>query len=61
MQKLVNDVFDKVSSRYNLMNDLASLGIHRIWKDELINWLSPQSHQILADIQVEQEILQENL
>ena len=49
-KKLVNDVFDKVSNKYNLMNDLASLGVHRIWKDELINWLSPQPHQILADI-----------
>jgi len=32
------------------MNDLTSLGIHRLWKDSLINWLAPQPYQKLADI-----------
>ncbi|MDC3116502.1 bifunctional demethylmenaquinone methyltransferase/2-methoxy-6-polyprenyl-1,4-benzoquinol methylase UbiE [Alphaproteobacteria bacterium] len=49
-QKLVNDVFDSVASKYDLMNDLTSFGIHRLWKNDLINWLAPQSNQKLADI-----------
>jgi len=40
-QKLVDDVFDKVAARYDLMNDLMSAGLHRVWKDALVNWLAP--------------------
>ncbi len=40
-QTLVNQVFARVASRYDLMNDLMSGGLHRLWKDELINWLNP--------------------
>jgi demethylmenaquinone methyltransferase/2-methoxy-6-polyprenyl-1,4-benzoquinol methylase len=40
-QGLVNDVFTKVASRYDLMNDLMSGGLHRLWKDDLIGWLAP--------------------
>ena len=32
------------------MNDLTSFGIHRLWKNDLINWLAPQRNQKLADI-----------
>ena len=49
-KELVNQVFNQVSPKYNLMNDLASLGMHRLWKNELINWLAPQPHQTLADL-----------
>ena len=49
-QILVNNVFDTVASKYDLMNDLISFGIHRLWKNDLINWLAPQSTQNLADI-----------
>ena len=49
-QKLVNNVFDSVASKYDLMNDLTSFGIHRLWKSDLINWLAPQNNQRLADI-----------
>ena len=49
-QKLVNNVFDSVASKYDLMNDLTSFGIHRLWKNDLINWLAPQNNQRLADI-----------
>ncbi len=49
-QKLVNEVFSSVASKYDLMNDITSLGIHRSWKNDLINWLAPQSNQKLADI-----------
>jgi demethylmenaquinone methyltransferase / 2-methoxy-6-polyprenyl-1,4-benzoquinol methylase len=40
-QTLVNDVFHSVASRYDLMNDLMSMGLHRVWKDLLINALNP--------------------
>lgn len=49
-QTLVNNVFNSVADKYDLMNDLTSLGIHRFWKDSLINWLAPQPYQKLADI-----------
>jgi len=40
-QGLVNDVFAKVASRYDVMNDLMSAGLHRLWKDDMIAWLAP--------------------
>ena len=49
-QKLVDNVFNSVARKYDLMNDITSLGIHRSWKSDLINWLAPQSTQNLADI-----------
>ncbi len=40
-QPLVNDVFHKVAERYDIMNDLMSGGMHRVWKDALVTWLNP--------------------
>src|SRR5947209_12568487 len=40
-QTLVNEVFHSVAQRYDLMNDLMSAGLHRIWKDLMINALNP--------------------
>jgi demethylmenaquinone methyltransferase/2-methoxy-6-polyprenyl-1,4-benzoquinol methylase len=40
-QTLVNDVFHSVARRYDLMNDLMSGGLHRIWKDIMVNTLNP--------------------
>jgi demethylmenaquinone methyltransferase / 2-methoxy-6-polyprenyl-1,4-benzoquinol methylase len=40
-QSLVNDVFHRVANRYDLMNDLMSGGLHRLWKDALVAWLNP--------------------
>jgi demethylmenaquinone methyltransferase / 2-methoxy-6-polyprenyl-1,4-benzoquinol methylase len=40
-QTLVNDVFHSVAQRYDLMNDLMSAGLHRVWKDIAINLLNP--------------------
>src|SRR5262245_1911956 len=40
-QGLVNDIFTNVAGRYDLMNDLMSGGLHRLWKDDLIGWLAP--------------------
>ena len=44
--KVFTDVFDK----YDLMNDLMSFGIHRLWKRDFINWLNPQKKTILIDV-----------
>ena len=40
-QTLVNEVFHSVASRYDLMNDLMSMGLHRVWKSIMINKLDP--------------------
>ena len=48
--KLVNSVFTKVYKKYDLMNDIMSFGIHRIWKERLINWLNPQPGTKLIDV-----------
>lgn len=40
-QALVDDVFDRVAARYDLMNDLMSGGLHRLWKDAMVTWLAP--------------------
>ena len=40
-QGLVNEVFARVARRFDLMNDLMSGGLHRLWKDDLIGWLAP--------------------
>src|ERR1700712_4325414 len=40
-QTLVNEVFHSVAARYDLMNDLMSVGLHRIWKDIMITALNP--------------------
>jgi demethylmenaquinone methyltransferase/2-methoxy-6-polyprenyl-1,4-benzoquinol methylase len=48
--RLVRDVFDKVVDRYDLMNDLMSGGIHRLWKGELVARLNPRPGQMLLDV-----------
>ena len=48
--KLVDEVFDSVAARYDLMNDLMSGGIHRLWKSALIDRLDPQPGQLLLDV-----------
>jgi demethylmenaquinone methyltransferase/2-methoxy-6-polyprenyl-1,4-benzoquinol methylase len=40
-QGLVDQVFDRVANRYDLMNDLMSGGLHRLWKDAMVSWLAP--------------------
>ena len=40
-QPLVNEVFHKVARRYDVMNDLMSAGMHRVWKDATVAWLNP--------------------
>ncbi|EEB98893.1 hypothetical protein MPER_01520 [Moniliophthora perniciosa FA553] len=40
-ESLVKDVFDSVASKYDLMNDATSFGVHRLWKDEFVSSLKP--------------------
>jgi demethylmenaquinone methyltransferase / 2-methoxy-6-polyprenyl-1,4-benzoquinol methylase len=47
---LVRQVFDSVAGRYDLMNDLMSAGIHRLWKAELIDRLAPRAGETLLDV-----------
>ena len=47
---LVQGVFDKVYNKYDLMNDIMSLGIHRTWKKNLINMMNPSKNQNLIDV-----------
>ena len=48
--RLVNSVFSKVYNKYDLMNDVMSLGIHRIWKDKFIDWMNPSLNSSLIDV-----------
>jgi len=48
--KLVNSVFSKVYKKYDLMNDIMSLGIHRIWKNKYIDWMNPVQNSKLIDV-----------
>ena len=48
--KLVNSVFSEVYDKYDLMNDVMSLGIHRIWKDKFVDWMNPSQNSSLIDV-----------
>ena len=47
---MVQGVFQSVASRYDLMNDVMSVGIHRLWKDAMMDWLAPRPGQRLLDV-----------
>lgn len=47
---MVHGVFTRVASRYDVMNDLMSGGIHRIWKAAMMDWLAPRPGQRLLDV-----------
>ena len=49
-KELVQGVFDNVYNKYDLMNDLISLGVHRVWKKDLINWMNPSNDKSLIDV-----------
>src|ERR1700742_4580615 len=46
---LVRGVFDSVASRYDLMNDVMSAGVHRVWKDMAAARLNPQPGEVIID------------
>ena len=47
---LVREVFAAVAARYDLMNDLMSAGVHRIWKDAMVEWLNPRAGWKVLDV-----------
>ena len=47
---LVKNLFYNVSSKYDIMNDLMSVGIHRAWKNTMMDWLNPVPGQKLLDV-----------
>lgn len=49
-ERLVHGVFDSVAPRYDTMNDLMSLGLHRLWKTALIDQLRPRPGMHLLDV-----------
>ena len=48
--KIVNSVFSDVHKKYDLMNDIMSLGVHRVWKEKFIDWMNPQPNTKLIDV-----------
>tara|TARA_Y100000590_G_scaffold385260_1_gene457240 strand:+ start:55 stop:759 length:705 start_codon:yes stop_codon:yes gene_type:complete len=49
-ERFVSKIFEDVFEKYDLMNDLMSLGIHRLWKKSFIYWLNPQKRTKLIDV-----------
>ena len=47
---LVHDVFTNVASKYDVMNDVMSVGIHRLWKEAMMDWIAPRPGQRLLDV-----------
>ncbi len=47
---MVHGVFTNVASRYDVMNDVMSGGVHRLWKDAMMDWLAPRPGQRLLDV-----------
>ena len=47
---MVHGVFSKVARKYDIMNDVMSVGVHRLWKDAMMDWLAPRRGQRLLDV-----------
>ena len=47
---MVHGVFTRVANKYDIMNDVMSVGIHRLWKDAMMDWLAPRPGQKLLDV-----------
>jgi len=47
---MVHGVFSRVASKYDIMNDVMSGGVHRLWKDAMMDWLAPRPGQKLLDV-----------
>ena len=47
---LVREVFSSVAQKYDLMNDLMSAGVHRLWKDAMVEWLNPRPGWTVLDV-----------
>jgi demethylmenaquinone methyltransferase/2-methoxy-6-polyprenyl-1,4-benzoquinol methylase len=49
-EQLIRRVFNKVAPRYDLMNDVMSFGIHRLWKNKLARLANPKANQVIVDL-----------
>ncbi len=49
-ETLVRGVFNNVASRYDIMNDLMSAGLHRVWKNDMVGWLAPRAGMKILDV-----------
>src|SRR5476649_1654734 len=49
-ESLVSEIFSSVASGYDLMNDLMSGGVHRLWKDAFVEWLNPRPGWNVLDV-----------
>ncbi len=47
---MVRNLFSDVANKYDIMNDVMSVGIHRIWKEAMMDWLAPRAGQKLLDV-----------
>ena len=47
---LVQNVFNNIYDKYDLMNDFMSLGVHRVWKKDLLSWMNPSNNKTLIDV-----------
>ena len=47
---MVRSLFSDVANKYDIMNDVMSVGIHRIWKEAMMDWLAPRPGQKLLDV-----------
>lgn len=50
MSRSVYKVFENVARKYDVMNDVMSFGIHRLWKDALLHVMQPQPGSLLLDV-----------
>lgn len=48
--RLVGDVFSSVASKYDVMNDAMSGGMHRVWKDRFVRRVKPQPNEVILDM-----------
>lgn len=47
---MVRNLFSDVANKYDIMNDVMSVGIHRVWKEAMMDWLAPRAGQKLLDV-----------
>ena len=48
--KLVNEVFESVAPKYDIMNDIMSLGIHRVWKADFVREVASKASEAILDL-----------
>ena len=49
-KKVIKNLFNDVSARYNLMNDIMSFGFHRIWKRDMIEYIKKEEPKVILDL-----------